>query len=392
MKTVIESLLDDAVIKVNYRDISGALGVLLDIYKLDRDNPGVWNLNSVCYYRLGEFERANKCLEEAERNGDMDDLTMEIKASMSDPTFQYWVKRYKEALKLVEQKNYKLASLLLQKLLEEHDEFISVYQVLGLCYLAMGDEEQAKRVWEKGLAWDTANPALLKYLNLTENTVKQVEDFHKPVVARAEEIFNVLNRKFVLPTIVVLLVIGSGFLLQAAFSSEQKYSHKSKINTSAISTNQEMVAVASPYIMNETHDDIDITINEKQSKVEQEKQYYDKGFNAYLASNLTEAIDNLTIVADMNSGSYINREAVYYLARCYFLQHNYFEATKYFQQCLSLFPESNYHDDCLFFLACCYHFNDNNESARNMLAELKSYEPDSGYITSPIVSQILTAE
>ena len=36
MKTVIESLLDDAVIKVNYRDISGALGVLLDIYKLDR--------------------------------------------------------------------------------------------------------------------------------------------------------------------------------------------------------------------------------------------------------------------------------------------------------------------------------------------------------------------
>ena len=60
MKTVIESLLDDAVIKVNYRDISGALGVLLDIYKLDRDNPGVWNLNSVCYYRLGEFERANK--------------------------------------------------------------------------------------------------------------------------------------------------------------------------------------------------------------------------------------------------------------------------------------------------------------------------------------------
>lgn len=393
MKNDMEGLLDDAVNKVQYRDISGALEVLLELYKMDSDNPEVWNLNAVCYFRLGEFERAQKCIQEAERYGGKDDLTMQMKAGLSDPSFQYWINRYKEALKLVEQKDYKLASLLLHKLLEEHDEFVSIYQVLGLCHLAMGDAEQAKRIWEKGLTWDTANPALSKYLNLTENKFIQEEELHKPVLEWRSQIFNIRRQKFVLPVLVTILVIGAGFLVQAGFLSAQKYSRMHNINTPAIYStntkfNQEMVAVASPYIMKEANDNSE----EKQSQIEQEKHYYDQGFNAYLTSNLTEAIINLSNVVDMNSGSYINREAVYYLARCYYLQQNYLEAAKYFRQCLNLFPDSNYHDDCLFYLACCYQFSDKNELAGNMLTELKNYAPDSGYMTSPIINQIFSAE
>lgn len=395
--TIIESLMIEAVNKIEGRDISGALEVLIELYKLDPVNPELWRLNSICYYRLGDFEQAQKCLQEAERYSEKSELIRDIQESLSDPVFKIWVNRYKEALKLVEQKNYKQASLWLHDLLTEHDEFVSVYQVLGLCYLAMDNKEQAKLVWEKGLSWDTTNSSLSKYLDFTDCQDEQEHEenlYEKPAVKKNRT----SCRALVLPAVLVLLVTGSGFLLQAGFSTAQKYSHNHKINNSALITphtnsDNEVAAVSSKHIM--TEEDSNIETNkeaDKYYKEEQEKQYFYTGYNAYLESNLPEAIFSLTQVVNINSGNYINREALYYLAMCHYLQQNYLSAEKYFRQCINLFPESNYYDDCLFYLACCYHCIDQNEAAQNMMSELKICAPDSGYLTSPIVDRIYSGE
>ena len=45
----------------------------------------------------------------------------------------------------------------------ERDGFVSLYQLLGLCYLANGDRVRAQQAWNKGLAIDSSNEKLLGY-------------------------------------------------------------------------------------------------------------------------------------------------------------------------------------------------------------------------------------
>jgi len=266
--------------------------------------------------------------------------------------------------------------------------------------LAMDNKEQAKRVWEKGLSWDTTNPSLSKYLEFTDyqgehqHEENSDEFLVKPVVKNNRSPY----RALVFPAVLVLLVTGSGYLLQTGISTAQKYSHTHQRNTPALikvhkNLDYEVAAVSSKHIMIEEDSSIETkTASDKHYEEEQEKRYFENGYNAYLESNLSEAIFNLTNVAKMNSGNYINREALYYLAMCHYLQQDYLLAEKYFHQCLNLFPQSNYHDDCLFYLACCYHCIDQNEAAKNMISELKSCAPDSGYLTSPIINRIYSGQ
>ena len=87
---------------------------------------------------------------------------------LQDPPFQFWLKRYYEALNQVENRNYEAARNALWELLQEKDCFVGIYQLLGLCYLAEADRYSARRVWTRGLEWDSSNKPLLNYLNIYE--------------------------------------------------------------------------------------------------------------------------------------------------------------------------------------------------------------------------------
>ena len=60
------------------------------------------------------------------------------------------------------------------------------------------------------------------------------------------------------------------------------------------------------------------------------------------------AASNLGVVVSMQTGSYLNREALYHLARTYYLQEDYDQAEKYYLLYLDRFPAS-----CLLYTSRC---------------------------------------
>ena len=118
--------------------------------------------------------------------------------------------------------------------------------------------------------------------------------------------------------------------------------------------------------------------------VEQEEHYYLAGYQAYQAKDWKNAASNLGVVVSMQTGSYLNREALYYLARTYYLQEDYDQAEKYYLLYLDRFPASNYFDDSLFYLACTYYFSDRSQQAQEVLQQLEEWDPNSGYLSSSL--------
>ena len=121
--------------------------------------------------------------------------------------------------------------------------------------------------------------------------------------------------------------------------------------------------------------------------VEQEEHYYLAGCTPIKDWKTAES--NLGVVVSMQSGSYLNREALYYLARTYYVQNKYEEAEKYYQLYLDLFPDSNYYDDSLFYLACTYHYTGRHQQAQEVLQQLKELDPANGYLSSELYKTIV---
>ena len=122
---------------------------------------------------------------------------------------------------------------------------------------------------------------------------------------------------------------------------------------------------------------------------EQESTYYREGFQAYREGNFKQAENNLRVVVAMQSDSYLNREALYYLARSCYLQKDYDAAEQYYLQYLEQFPGTNYHDDSLFYLGVVYHITGQSEKAVAALKEMQKVSPNCGYESSDMFKRIM---
>jgi TolA-binding protein len=120
--------------------------------------------------------------------------------------------------------------------------------------------------------------------------------------------------------------------------------------------------------------------------------YYKEGYEAYKARNYKKAANNLSMVVDMNKGDYINREALYYLARTYYLQGNDVEAEKYYLKYLKEFPDSNYYDDSLYYLGAVYHARGDHDKALKAMQEMQKVSPNSGYESSQLFKEIMKTD
>jgi tetratricopeptide (TPR) repeat protein len=303
---------------IQEQNLSGALEILLEMVGYDPDNIALINLLSDCYYYLGEFDRAKACWDEILR---LNPANQEAKSKLGryrTPSFQSWLKRYKQALYNIEQKNYELALRILRDLMEENDGFVSVYQFLGLCYMAQSEFEQARLVWQKGLGRDRGNATLVHYLQMLAETQPAPEPVTAPVVQEKAG----SNRKAsALPGLPLAgaLLLAVCLLLVIKFTGGPELPSSNK--TLPAAPNQSSSTGSPPDLVS---DEIPVfsegLLSSENSQggaeydSEQESTYYREGFQAYREGNFKQAENNLRVVVAMQSDSYLNREALYYLA------------------------------------------------------------------------------
>lgn len=382
----VDELLNSAAAGLQQHDISAALDQLLEAYRLMPDHLPVLNLTGRCYQILGEFERAERCWQEV-KGMDADHPVAESNLNeFYRPAFQFWLKRYRQALTLVEKKKFYEARVLLRQLMEEHDEFVALYQVLGLCHLAEGDRVEAHRIWKKGLEIDRSNPRLKQYLQMPERKVPVLDPIPAEEPAKRQPLIS-RNRLLVVTGILCLaLVVQTGTLMNTRRqSSEFMQDAQQRIRQLSEKINQPAVKVSqTPPLPAEE----EMSLGGDQFDTAQEEHYFRTGYGAYQQGRWSTAVSNLGVVVSMNTGSYLHREALYYLARTYYVQNDYGQAERFYVQYLQDFPDSNYYDDTLFYLACTYYYSGRLQSAQETLDRLAELYPESGYLSAPVYQSI----
>ncbi|MDD2586883.1 MAG: tetratricopeptide repeat protein [Syntrophomonadaceae bacterium] len=393
----IDSLLEAAIEKIQAHDISGALGKLMELVELDSQNVQAINLIASCYYVLGEFERSEACWDNVLRIESANKIAILRLNSFRTPAFQFWLKRYNEALFDVENRNYKTAQNKLRELLEENDGFVSVYQMLGLCYMADKDEKKAIQVWRKGLELDTSNPILTSYLHKSEKTTLENQNQTKQKIVALPVEKSVSRRGNLVWVISGVLCLA--LCLQIGFSAKNMRTSNKMIEDMQVKiqflsqiVNKDNTSLATNVVSGE---DLHGVNNEEMSMAgsdydtSREKYYYDTGYSAYVSKDWKTATSNLGMVVSMHTNSYLNREALYFLARTYYLTKNYSNAEKFYLEYLQKFPDSNYYDDSLYYLGCVYYYTGDKEKAIDMFQQLETFEPESGYISSELFKKVM---
>jgi len=408
-------LYDEAVQKVASHYLTEAVQDLLALVKTDKKNIYARQELARCYKILGEYEKALQLWEElADAYQDLQ-AKAEIETFHSPP-FQFWLKRLYQGIEELERKNYNAAKILFHSLLEEHDEDLSVYKLLGLTYFAMGDNYSARKVWKRGLLLDKNNPDILNYL--AKLNYVHAKDSNQSKIANSHNYNIGLNPKsqkngfwqgikkykLVLSSIALLLLVwglNSDISIGSKAEEEKTTALPPVINVQPSSPGDENLQVL-PAAVNEEDTPVAETIDnqavidanpaEEATRVynaAQEWDLYGTGYYAYLHGDYPTAIQNLTEVVKMHSLNYVNREALYYLARTYYITDALEQAGKYFAQFLEDFPNSNYYDESLYYLGCVYYKQNDMANARKYFNLLNQYDPQSNYKKTSLYKAVM---
>lgn len=399
----ISGMLEEAIQKIQEHNISAALEKLLELVELDRENVKAINLIASCYYVLGEFERAEACWEKVIQIDSLNKIAASRLNSLRTPSFQFWIKRYKDVLTDVENRDYQGAKNKLRQLLEENDGFVSIYQLLGLCYMVESDKKKATQVWRKGLELDVSNPVLAKYLREASKSNTDLASQDKMIKPDNRKGSTTKRGNLVW---VIAGVLCLALCLQIGISVKNTRSSNKMINDMQVKiqqlsqkvNNAEEVVPAASTVDNQSPKEItgkndnEMMMAGSDYDTSTEEYYYNTGYQAYVDKDFKTAVSNLGVVVAMQTHSYLNREALYFLARTYYLQEDYANAEKSYLKYLQEFPDSNYYDDSLFYLGCVYYRTGKSENAAAMFKQLEELKPDSGYASTELFKKVMGEE
>jgi tetratricopeptide (TPR) repeat protein len=376
-------LYEAAVSNLRQHNISTTVELLLKARELKDDTVQVDSMLGSCYLVLGEYEKAVACWQNILAINPNHKSARQNLELYNRPSYQIWIKRYKQAVAEVEKKNYQIAGDMLKSLLLEQDGDVALYQLLGLCCLAGGNREEAIRMWQKGLELDHSNAALHEYLESLP-AIREIDTV--PAEITGVKINRVGRGRLIWAVSGILLVF---LAVPVVFHINRVLDNNSpQINKR---NEQKVVAPAKEMPIQSTTNQLtdSLTPAGSQYDVSKEEEYYYAGWKAYLSRNWKSAADNYSMVVGMASGSYLNREALYYLARTNYLRGELGQAEQYYIKYLKDFSGTAYYDDCLFFLGCIYSRQNDNERAKEVFRQLKNVAPESGYLSSHVYRRVM---
>lgn len=399
----IKPLLDAAQEYYQLHNVSRALFCYQQALEWEVQDLRLWKGLANCHLILGDFDKAMQYWEKAAELAGFDEEVEKQLGLLKSPSFQSWLKRMSEAVKTVEMKDYSRARDLFMDLLEEKDGVVSLYQILGLTHMACSDPGSARRVWNKGLQFDSSNPMLLKYLQSLDEIENSREDEKEEEMAdKVKSTHHLLLGS----TAAIILGLLSLFIIsrlgiytnkpaqQAVPANQPAYAPmKAETNSGAASAAVQSETKPVSRGAGSESERINLLVGGKdagyQMDNKSEWQLYREGFTDYMRGDLFEARRAFSSVVNRDSGSYINRESLYYLARINYLVGDRENAAACFQKYLEQFAGTDYFDESLYYLGCIYHQTGSEEQARAMLNRLKAVKPDSGYLSSKSSREIL---
>lgn len=184
---------NDALEKANVRDLSGAILILRQSLKLNKNNIKARNLLGLVYFETGEVVAAlsewviSKNIK-SEKNI-ADDYINAVQANTTRlDTINQTIKKYNQALAYCNQDSLDLATIQLKKVLSLNPKFIRAHQLLALIYIRSEEWDRAKKELGKCSRIDANNTVTLRYTKELESIMPLEEEKTNGVKTRKSNI------------------------------------------------------------------------------------------------------------------------------------------------------------------------------------------------------------
>lgn len=163
------SFYNDGLKKAKIRDLSGAVISLKKSLKLNKKNTEARNLLGLVYFEMGEVVSALSewNISKKFQNGDnvAENYIVEIQKNAGRlETINQTVRKYNNALQQVNQGNYDLSIMQLEKAVSLNPKFIRGYQLLALLYMKQGQYKKALKHLSKAKKIDINNGLTVYYI------------------------------------------------------------------------------------------------------------------------------------------------------------------------------------------------------------------------------------
>ena len=184
-------LYNEALERAGVRDLAGAVSVLKQSLKYNKNNIKARNLLGLCYFELGEAVSAlsewviSKNIRPSKNIAD-DYISMIQTNQTRLDTINSTIKKYNQALAYCQQDSRDLAIIQLKKVLSYNPKYIRAHQLLALLYIGEEEWNLAKNELLKCNEIDANNTITLRYLKEV-NRMMMPEDIARNNKSKAND-------------------------------------------------------------------------------------------------------------------------------------------------------------------------------------------------------------
>lgn len=177
-------LYNEGLERAEVRDLSGAVRVLRDCLRFNKNHVEARNLLGLIYYETGE---AVEALSEwvvsvnikPEKNIAKEYIGIVQSNQGRLDTIKTSIRKYNKALDLCKQDSPDLAVIQLKKVIRLNPNYVQARQLLALMYIQKEEWEWARRELEQALKTDKGNLTTLRYLKAAEDALGESSDKKK---------------------------------------------------------------------------------------------------------------------------------------------------------------------------------------------------------------------
>ena len=159
--------------KAQIRDLSGAISLLTQSLKFNKENTDARNLLGLCYYETGEVVSA-LCEWVISNNLNPKDnpaqgYISELQNNKNQlDSINQTIRKYNQSIEYCRQGHEDMAVMQLRKVVAQNPKLVKAQQLLALLYMKNQEYEKARRVLRKAAAVDNTNTTTLRYLSQIE--------------------------------------------------------------------------------------------------------------------------------------------------------------------------------------------------------------------------------
>jgi len=378
MKTIVDIAnvyYNQAIKLIEEKDITNAIKQLIKSSKIFSKDKDVWNLLGLCYYYSCDFESANRCWRQSLIIGEHSNIASDYLKQFESAEFINLIQLYNQALETLKTVEMSKSISLLKKIINDNQQFIEPYIILGLVYYKLGNYDESIKYLEIASSKDQGNQQLMKYISITKAEMTSI------VSRKASNQWKAL----LAGSFIILLFIGYGFfnyqqkihlLTERNIKIEKEFSQ----NKIQLQNNiQKNMALENRLVEFGLASDLKVeSLNEK--------ILFNEGIKLYRNSKYEAALPIFNQIINFGVNQKYIYESLFFAANSFVKVGNVEQGILYYRKYINEYPTGNYYDDSLYNCGILLYNAGKQEEAEILLTTLVQEKPESIFVNSNVRS------